>query len=315
MKYIDEDTSSEYDDEKICQQSFVIRDVDFKFVNNLNKHIFSNVKTYDFKDWKTYFSKDDINIVSLLHRSSWQEFIDMISTSFVVDNINTKLKKELKDKKKILPYPELLFNTFNILSPNQINVVIIGQDPYINISEDLGIPEAHGFAFSTPYNYNKNLPPTSQNIFKNMISYGHMKKKPNGNCLVPWALQGCLLLNTALTTVHKKSNAHEEIWEEFTKKLIIYLSTTFKNLIFVAWGNNAHKLCLNVDIRKHYIITSSHPSPLACTRTLNGSTYHIEPSKRKKCVYPSFNSVDHFGKINEYLQIAHKRQIYWDLIY
>src|SRR5581483_9845500 len=116
-----------------------------------------------------------------------------------------------------------------------------------------------GFSFSVPRNYPKAK--SLSNIYQNLALFNHIKQIPNSGCLSLWVLQGCFMINASLTTLLGQSNAHKDVWTEFTTDLITYLNSKFENLVFVAWGAHAHNLCRNVDPNRHHIITSSHPSP------------------------------------------------------
>jgi uracil-DNA glycosylase len=128
-----------------------------------------------------------------------------------------------------------------------------------------------------------------------------------------WLLQGCLMINSALTTIHTKIGAHQATWKDFTVDLIKYINAKCQNVVFLAWGKHAHTLCLHIDPSRHKIITSSHPSPMSVTNTMSGKSYHLDPSKRKDVTYPSFQSTNHFGEANEFLKSKGKIPIIWDL--
>ena len=207
----------------------------------------------------------------------------------------------------------MIFNAFNILSPQNIKVVIIGQDPYFNINKINGknIPQAMGCSFSVPLNYPK--PPSLANIYKNLHNYGHVAEIPVTGNLSFWIIQGCLMINAAFTTIHGKANAHKDTWKEFTRDLIKYINSVCEKIVFMAWGKDAHMLCLNIDPTRHEIITSSHPSPFSAASEYSGLAYGLDIKMRKQVTYPPFNQTDHFGLANEYLLSVGKTGIIWDL--
>ncbi len=106
------------------------------------------------------------------------------------------------------------------------------------------------------------------------------------------------------------------MWKEFTQDLIQYLDSNYKNIVFLAWGKDAHNICLNIDPKNHHIITSSHPSPYSYNNSYTGFSYGKQNNfkDRTRITYPSFKSVDHFGRINTYLKSVNKTQIFWDVI-
>lgn len=278
-------------------------------------YIFVDARNYHFKNWHECFPDMNVNLRSLVFHHGWNDFFDMVSIKKYYKNMERILSDILVENKIIVPYAELLFNAFNILSPKSIQVVFIGQDPYPGFSniQNIHIPEATGLSFSVPYNYPKPL--SLNNIYQNLLDFGHIKKMPNLGCLSYWAIQGCLMINSAFTTLVGVRGAHRNIWKNFTNDLLNYINDTFENIVFVIWGKDAHMLCQNIDPNKHYIITSSHPSPLGFDKTFNGFEYGKVKNRRdrKVVVYPSFKSTDHFGKINKYLVSKNKKEILWDI--
>lgn len=276
----------------------------------ITNYLFAPLTKYDFKNWTECFP-DNVKIQNLIFNITWEEFfISQLSQQYFIE-INNKLSEEVKrEKNKIYPRAELLFNALNVLNLENVKVVFIGQDPYINETD--GVPEAMGLCFSVPYQYKK--PKSLSSIYNNLLEYKHIKRIPDNGCLAFWAMQGCLMLNTTLTVLPGKSNSHQKIWKTFTENLITYLNNNCENLVFLAWGANAHEICFNVDPKKHLIITSSHPSPMSFANTFNGYEYGLNKISRKKVIYPSFKSIDHFGLANKYL-IEHKKgEILWSTI-
>ena len=252
-----------------------------------------NVKDYPFQSWDKKFPDKKIKIRSLCFNSEWDPFFDKID---YYEQIEQELEKYLRKGEIILPYPDLLFNSLNILFRNMLKVVFLGQDPYFNINEE-GIPQACGLSFSVPYGYP--APPSLHNIYQNLVKYGHMKTKPRDGCIMGWVVQGCLMINSAWTTLHKQPNAHKSIWPRFTKDFLMYINDNCENLVFLSWGSNAHELSANIDSKKHLIIRSSHPSP---------QSFMTEGR------YPAFMSVDQGGLTNKYLKSHGKDPIIWDVI-
>lgn len=322
-KFMDEDEESDDD------TNTNVKTVQPKIINKVKKnhsiigdkpltdYIFANVDHYSFKTWQQCFPDNQVNLRSLIFNPGWNEFFDIVEKRPYYKGMERILSNIItKNQETIIPHAELVFNAFNILSPKQIKIVIIGQDPYPSATKINGklIPEAMGVSFSVPLNYAK--PMSLANIYKNLLDFKHIEKIPTTGCLAPWILQGCFMINAALTTVFTKKNAHKEIWKNFTNDLLAYLDSKCKNIVFDIWGKDAHLLCQNIDPIKHHIITSSHPSPLGCNQIFSGVTYGKGKNykDKKKVVYPSFITTDHFGRINSYLKSVNKREIFWDLI-
>ncbi|MBC6002268.1 MAG: uracil-DNA glycosylase [Paeniclostridium sordellii] len=162
-------------------------------------------------------------------------------------------------------YPDMydIFNALKYTSYKDTKVLILGQDPYH------GENQAHGLAFSVKPGVR--IPPSLSNMYKEL--HGDLGCFiPNNGYLVPWAEQGVLLLNTALTVRAHQANSHKgKGWEVFTDNIIKLLNLRDEPVIFVLWGNNARSKKKLIDTNKHYIIESAHPSPLSASRGFFGS--------------------------------------------
>lgn len=162
-------------------------------------------------------------------------------------------------------YPDMydIFNALKYTSYKDTKVLILGQDPYH------GENQAHGLAFSVKPGVR--IPPSLLNMYKELhVDLGCFI--PNNGYLVPWAEQGVLLLNTALTVRAHQANSHKgKGWEVFTDNIIKLLNLRDEPVIFVLWGNNARSKKKLIDTNKHYIIESAHPSPLSASRGFFGS--------------------------------------------
>jgi len=285
-------------------------------LENMCQYLFVDYQAHNYLQWKPMMEKyfpTGFRLRDLSFNPDWESFFDQIEEKPYYQKLQNTLRDlALRSGKIILPYGELVFNALHLLSPQDIRVVFIGQDPYINIEEIGGVsyPQATGLSFSLPMPVP--LTGSLRNIFKNLLRFGHISKLPQNGCLAGWILQGCFLYNTSLTTYHRQSNAHLLYWKEFSKDLIKYISGKYQNLIFIAWGKDAHGICLNVDPKKHFIITSSHPSPYSFDKTMTGQDYH---SGNYGITYPPFCNYDHFGKINENLLSHGKNPILWDLFF
>ncbi|MBU7320563.1 uracil-DNA glycosylase [Paenibacillus oleatilyticus] len=162
-------------------------------------------------------------------------------------------------------YPDMhdIFNALHYTSYADTKVVILGQDPYH------GPGQAHGLSFSVKPGIP--APPSLQNIFKELQSDLGCSIPDNG-CLVPWAEQGVLLLNTVLTVRQGEAHSHKgQGWETFTDRVISLLNEREKPIVFVLWGSPAQQKMQLITERRHFIVRSVHPSPLSAHRGFFGS--------------------------------------------
>ena len=176
--------------------------------------------------------------------------------------------------KTIYPKANAIFNAFNSTPVDSVKVVIIGQDPYH------GKGQAHGLCFSVPNDVK--CPPSLVNIFKE-LNADINKAVPISGDLQHWADQGVLLLNSTLTVVANNANSHKDSnWGVFTDRAIELLSNYKNNIVFLLWGNFAHKKekLINKN-NNHLILKTVHPSPLSA--------------------YNGFFGCKHFSKANDYL--------------
>ena len=176
--------------------------------------------------------------------------------------------------KTIYPKANAIFNAFNSTPVDSVKVVIIGQDPYH------GKGQAHGLCFSVQNDVK--CPPSLVNIFKELNADINKTVPISGN-LQHWADQGVLLLNSTLTVVANNANSHKDSnWGVFTDRAIELLSNYRNNIVFLLWGNFAHKKekLINKN-NNHLILKTVHPSPLSA--------------------YNGFFGCKHFSKANNYL--------------
>lgn len=184
----------------------------------------------------------------------WSRFFEVIEKDSNYINLINNLE-QLKKEVIIYPPADKWFNCFKLTPYDNVKVVILGQDPYINEGE------ANGLAFST---LAKKIPPSLQNMYKSLTN--DYNCSPNTGDLTNWATQGVLLLNTILTVESGKSLSHEKIgWEYFTQAVIKHLNNKDK-IIYLLWGKKAQMYEKYIDKNKHVILKSPHPSPLSFYR-------------------------------------------------
>lgn len=185
----------------------------------------------------------------------------------------------------IFPPKGMVFSALALTPYEDVNVFILGQDPYH------GDNQAHGLAFSVQPGIT--TPPSLVNMFKELKSDLGCRV-PNNGYLVPWAEQGVLLLNAVLTVRAHQANSHKDKgWEHFTDAVIRAVNAKESPVVFVLWGGYAQKKLKLIDTSRHVVIKSAHPSPLSASNGFFGS----KP----------------FSKINDALREAGKPEIDWQL--
>ena len=175
---------------------------------------------------------------------------------------------------KVYPPQELIFNAMQQTSFDDVRVVVLGQDPYIN--EHNGISEAHGLCFSVRDGIP--LPPSLKNIFKEIqASIYPDEPQTFSSDLTRWAKQGVLLLNSSLSVIAGNSNSHAKLgWQKLTDNIIETISDQKEHVVFMLWGAFAQKKTDLIDPNKHCILKTSHPSPLSAHRGFSGSGVFVQ---------------------------------------
>lgn len=211
--------------------------------------------------------------------ASWKhELIDEFTKPYML-GLRAFLKNELEMGHKIYPKPSNWFAAFDHTPFDNVQVVILGQDPYH------GPGQAHGLSFSVPQGVRP--PPSLLNIFKELETDLGIKRPTHG-CLTKWAEQGVLLLNSVLTVRDGQAASYQKRgWEEFTDQAIRVLNEKRAHLVFILWGSYAQKKGQFIDRDKHLVIEGVHPSPLSASRGFFGSrpfsrcnAYLIENGKK-----------------------------------
>lgn len=163
----------------------------------------------------------------------------------------------------IYPAKSQLWTAFNLTAYEQVKVVILGQDPYH------GPGQAHGLSFSVQEGLK--IPPSLRNMFKE-LARDIGCEIPTEGMLTGWAKQGVLMLNTVLTVRAGQAHSHKKQgWEIFTDEVIRKLSAREEPIVFILWGRPAQEKKKLIDLSKHAIVESFHPSPLSASRGFFGS--------------------------------------------
>jgi uracil-DNA glycosylase len=181
------------------------------------------------------------------------------------------LQQEAALGKAIYPPRPLIFNALNSTPLTQVKVVVIGQDPYH------GPGQAHGLCFSVQPGVK--APPSLVNIYKELKRDLNIDIPSHGN-LQHWAEQGVLLLNTSLTVEHGIAGSHAKVgWQTFTDKVIEVASQQQERLVFLLWGAHAQSKEKLIDVSKHLVLKSVHPSPLSAHRGFIGNGHFSRTNK------------------------------------
>ncbi|NLI60445.1 MAG: uracil-DNA glycosylase [Clostridiales bacterium] len=190
---------------------------------------------------------------------------DLLKDEFKKDYYLKLRQFLIKEYRTKTIYPDMydIFNALHYTPYKDVKVVVLGQDPYH------GPNQAHGLSFSVKPGVP--APPSLTNIYKELESdlgcyipnNGHLKK---------WADQGVMLLNAVLTVQAGQANSHKNMgWEHFTDRIISLLNHREDPLVFILWGRNAQSKQSLINNPNHYIIKSTHPSPLSAHRGFLGS--------------------------------------------
>lgn len=214
----------------------------------------------------------------------WKKLLEEEFKQPYFDLLRKFLLNEKAAGKTIYPLGSEIFAALDHTPPEQVKVVILGQDPYH------GPGQAHGFCFSVARGVKP--PPSLINIYKEIeLEYGPVMDFSNGD-LTKWADQGVLLLNAILTVEAHKAASHQgKGWEDFTDAIIIKLSAFPRPMVFMLWGNFARSKKALITGEQHLILEAAHPSPFSA--------------------YLGFMRCDHFLKANSFLKNQGLSEIRW----
>ena len=189
--------------------------------------------------------------------ASWKQHLEREFTKPYFTQLTESVRNEYRNG-LCFPPGKLVFNAFNLCPFDKVKVVILGQDPY----HEQG--QAMGLSFSVPEGIM--LPPSLQNIYKE-IQNDLGKPVPTSGDLTRWAKQGVLLLNATLTVRAHIANSHQTLgWANFTDAAIEALNAHREHIVFMLWGGFARSKKRLIDANRHCIIESVHPSPLSANR-------------------------------------------------
>jgi uracil-DNA glycosylase len=241
-----EDLISAYSDDRVS--------IDYHESTTLLDYTFSHTP----KGWEKFFNDTDTNGLEVVSQK-------LSGTNF---------------------YPPIyaIYTCFEHIKPPQVKVLLIGQDPYFNKGQAMGI------SFSVRKGIS--VPPSLRNIYKELEDDGFSIADSCGD-LTSWCRQGVLMLNAALTVEPGRAKSHTNIWmEKFTPSLMVWLSKVCQPMVIIMWGSDAQAFSEFFSDR-HKKIKSSHPSPYSANYTFFGS----RP----------------FSKANKYLKELGREPIDWSL--
>ena len=220
---------------------------------------------------------------------SWREKLkDKMDKPYYRELVD-KVQEEYENE-TCYPPEDKIFNAFNLCPFDKVKVVIMGQDPYFNPGQAMGL------SFSVPEGVQ--LPPSLKTLYRALGINLNGINQPSGD-LTRWAEQGVLLLNTTLTVrKDKKSNSHRKYkWWCFTDAVVSALNEKREHIVFMLWGRIAQRKerFIRTDNGRHMVLKAVHPSPAV---------------RRKG----EWNGKEHFTCCNKYLEKHKIAPIDWMIV-
>ena len=215
---------------------------------------------------------------------TWNEFFKKLQNVEFCLKLNDFLNKEYRDY-TCYPPRELLFNAFRLTPLDKVKVVIIGQDPYHEPGQAMGL------SFSVPEGIK--VPPSLINIYKEIAQEYDCKMNFSSGDLTYLANQGVLLLNSILSVrAHQALSHNIEEYRQFLAAVLEVLDKQTTPMVFLLWGGPARKLKGYLHNPSHLILECIHPSPLAAN-------------------HGGWFGNNHFKKANQYLHDNGVKEINW----
>ena len=216
--------------------------------------------------------------------SSWKDFFEKEKEKAYFRKLEEFLDNEYKNK-VIYPPRDLVFNAFSLCPLDKIKVVIIGQDPYHEPNQAMGL------SFSVPSTCK--VPPSLKNIYKEIEDDCNELFFNKDGDLTYLANQGVLLLNSILTVEQGKPLSHNiKEYDELYHNILKELDELDYPFVFMLWGGNAKKQSVYLKNPKHLVLCANHPSPLSANRG-------------------GFFGCKHFSKANQFLTQNGIEPIIW----
>ncbi len=200
--------------------------------------------------------------------SNWDSFFNEVKQKDYYQSLMSFLDEEYKTK-TIFPPRENMFKAFELCELDNLKVVIIGQDPYHEVNQAMGL------SFSVPST--TEIPPSLINIYKEIYLEFSYKMKRNGD-LTYLAKQGVLLYNVYLSVVASHALSHKRVeYEKLAVDLMKFLNNLDQPIVFMLWGNFAKQFAKYITNPNKLVLQSSHPSPLSANR---GGWFYTNQFKR-----------------------------------
>ena len=219
-----------------------------------------------------------------LHPSWLERLRPQFAEPYMAD-LKRFLTAQKEQGKRVFPKGTDWFRALDLTPPDEVRVVILGQDPYH------GLGQAHGLCFSVPNGVDP--PPSLKNIYKELESDLGIER-PSHGFLEHWAKQGVLLLNSVLTVEMGRAASHRDKgWERFTDAIIAAINDSETPVVFMLWGSYAQKKAAFVDTLRHLVLKAPHPSPLSA--------------------HSGFFGCRHFSQANAFLESRGLKPIDWAL--
>ena len=235
-------------------------------------------------DQPTLLSDGTLEPVPVQIEDSWKRVLNDQFRQPYFHKLIEGLKADIAAGNTVYPPGPLMFQAFAKTPFEQVKAVILGQDPYHNPGEAMGL------SFSVPRGVR--TPPSLSNIYKELHNDLGVAPAKHGD-LTPWAEQGVLLLNSILTVRKNAPKSHHKLgWETFTDAVIETISRNREHVVFLLWGKSAHSKAALIDEGKHKVLLAAHPSPLA-----RGAFFGSQP----------------FSQTNAYLDAHGRTPIDWQL--
>jgi len=191
--------------------------------------------------------------------TAWRHLLSSETQKPYFRALDAFLDNEVAAGTTLLPPRADIFKALQLTPPDQVKVLLLGQDPYPSPGH------AHGLCFSVQPDV-RPLPRSLRNVYKELQTDVGFRVPNNGH-LAPWARQGILMLNTVLTVRAGSANSHAgQGWETFTDRIIQLVADRPSRVVFLLWGGAARRKATLVPQPRHVIIECAHPSPLSARK-------------------------------------------------